>query len=169
MPILATASNSNFEPCPAGMQQAVCCDVIDKGVLETTYGPKHKVDIRWQTAEKMADGRPYLVQKRYTLSLNDKSTLRKDLESWRGRAFTEAELGGFDLEKLIGVNALLIIVHNKGSKGGTFANVNAIATTYKGSVKLNVTPDYVRVASRVTEPEPGEYAEPEDELTDVGF
>ena len=36
----------------------------------------------------------------YTLSLGERSNLRKMLESWRSRAFTPEELQGFDLEKV---------------------------------------------------------------------
>lgn len=154
MPIIAKGSSGKFEPCPAGVQQAVCCDVVDHGIQPTPWGDKWKVDIRWQTAETMADGQPYLVNKRYTLSLNEKATLRHDLESWRGKAFTESEVMGFDVEKLIGVNCLLNIVHKQGSKGGTFANVNSIMPLAKGMKAIQVHDDYVRVCERVTTPEP---------------
>ncbi|MDH5244837.1 MAG: hypothetical protein OEW98_00185 [Betaproteobacteria bacterium] len=156
MPIIAKGSPRAFEPCPAGVQQAVCCDVVDLGLRETPYGEKHKVDIRWQTAELMPSGQPYLVNKRYTLSLNEKATLRHDLEAWRGKAFTDAEIEGFDLERLIGVNALLNIVHGTGSKGGVFANVASIMPLAKKMTAVKVADDYVRVQDRTTTPEPTE-------------
>lgn len=159
MPIIAKGSSSKFEPCPAGVQQAVCCDVVDLGTIETAFGPKWKIDIRWQTAETMADGKPYLVAKRYTLSLHEKANLRHDLEAWRGKAFTAAEVEGFDVEKLIGVNGLLNVVHKQGSKGGTFANVASIMPLAKGMKPIFITEDYVRVSERTTTPEPGESVE----------
>jgi hypothetical protein len=145
------------------MQQAVCCDVVDKGVMDTGFGPKHKIDVRWQAEEKMPSGKPYLIVKRYTLSLNEKATLRKDLESWRGKAFTQDELEGFDVEKLIGANALLNIVHNVGKKGGTFANVAAVAPLVKGMAKIAVSADYVRVKDQTTEPEPSQTENTDDD------
>ena len=45
-------------------------------------------------------GRRFDVARVYTLCLHERAALRKDLESWRGRKFTEQELDGFDLEKL---------------------------------------------------------------------
>lgn len=156
MPIIAKGSSTKFEPCPAGVQHAVCCDVVDLGQLDTPWGAKWKIDICWQTAETMEDGRPYLVKKRYTLSLNEKANLRHDLEAWRGRAFTEAELEGFDIEALIGANCQLNVVHKAGSKGGTFANVVSIMPLAKKTQKIDVTPDYIRVCERDTEPEPDE-------------
>lgn len=162
MPIIAKGNSGKFEPCPAGMQQAVCCDVVDLGLLETQWGQKHKIDIVWQSDEKMADGRPFLVKKRYTLSLNERANLRHDLESWRNKPFTEAEAEGFDVERLIGANALLNVVHKTGSKGGVFANVMNVTPIMKGMPKLTPTEDYVRVCDRDTTPEPGEQHEPAD-------
>lgn len=151
MAIMATAgSGTVFKPAPAGLHQAVCCDVVDMGVLEVTYAGKtkrqHKVRVVWQIDEDMDDGKPFIVQKRYTLSLHEKSNLRKELESWRGRLFTDDELAGFDLEKLLSANAQLNIQHVQ--KGGeTYANVVSIVPLGKGMQKLEVR-DYVRVKDR---------------------
>ena len=86
MAIIATAGDSKtYTPAPAGSHQAVCVDVIDKGILEVTYAGKtkkqHKVSLAWQIEELRDDGKRFLVYKRYTLSLNEKATLRHDLES----------------------------------------------------------------------------------------
>jgi len=164
VPIIAKGSSKQFEPCPEGVHQAVCCDVIDLGEIETMYGPKWKIDIRWQVSETMADGQPYLVNKRYTKSLNEKATLRHDLEAWRGRAFTEAELAGFDIEVLIGVNCLLNVQHKQGSKGGTFANVVSIMPITKGMTKLKVADDYIRHQDRNTTPEPEQTRDDDDAI-----
>jgi hypothetical protein len=40
---------------------------------------------------------PYVVSKTYTLSMHEKATLRRDLESWRGQGFTEKEAEAFIL------------------------------------------------------------------------
>lgn len=163
MPIIAKGNSGKFEPCPPGMQQAVCCDVVDLGLMETQWGQKHKIDIVWQSDEKMKDGRPYLVKKRYTLSLNERANLRHDLESWRHKPFTENEAQGFDVERLIGVNALLNVVHKAGSKGSVvFANVMNVTPVMKGMPTLTVSPEYVRVCNRDTEPEPDEQRPPDD-------
>lgn len=150
MPIIAKASGSNFIPAPAGQHSAVCVDVVDMGLLEVTYNGKtktqHKIRIVWQIEEVMEDRRPFIVQKRYTLSLHEKSALRKDLESWRGRGFTPAELEGFDVETIIGVPCLLNVIHAV-KDGSTYANVSAIMKLPKGMNAL--TPrDYVRVCDR---------------------
>ena len=68
------------------------------------------------------NGRPFTVRRRYNMSLHKKATLRRDLESMMGRAFTDSELKGFDLESLIGLPCLLNVVH-KTRDGVTYSNV----------------------------------------------
>jgi hypothetical protein len=152
MAIIAKAGGDgqSFAPAPAGVHQAVCVDVVDLGLLDVTWqGVKktqHKVNIAWQIAEDRDDGKPYLVFKRYTLSLHEKAGLRKDLESWRGKKFTRDEEMGFDIERLIGVNCLLNITHNE-VKEKTYANVVSIMPLAKGMATISVR-DYVRKMDR---------------------
>lgn len=152
MAIYASAgSGGDYTPAPAGVHQAVCCDVVDLGIIETEWqGQKkraHKVRVVWQIDAAMSDGRPYTVSSRYTLSLHEKARLRADLQSWRGRAFTEAELQKFDLEMLIGAGCLLNVMH-EARNGKTYANVASIMPLPARTPKLPVSADYVRQQDR---------------------
>lgn len=151
MPIIAKSSGTDFIPAPAGTHSAVCVDVVDLGVLKVSFGGKdkmqHKIKLVWQIGEDMQNGKPFQVSKRYTLSLHEKAALRKDLEAWRGRAFNESELEGFDIEQLIGVPCMLGVIHAPGRDGGTFANVASLMKLMKGVVSL-VPHDYIRVCER---------------------
>jgi hypothetical protein len=152
MPIIAkvTGGGGDFVPAPAGAHAAVCCDVVDLGMLEVAYGGKkksqHKIRIVWQIAEVRNDNKPFTVNKRYTNSLHEKATLRKDLESWRGVSFTDAELQGFDLEVLLSVPCLLNVVQVK-KDGETYSNVTTIMRLPKGMEAPHIR-DYVRVQDR---------------------
>jgi uncharacterized Zn-binding protein involved in type VI secretion len=151
MPIYASAgSGGDFTPAPAGLSQAVCVDVVDMGLLKVTYAgvekTQHKVRLVWQLEDMMSDGKPFLVQKRYTLSLHEKANLRKDLESWRGRVFTPEELIKFDVETVIGANAQLNIQHTQ-KDGKTYANVVSIVPLGRGMQKIEGMA-YVRVQDR---------------------
>lgn len=153
MPIYATAkAGSSYPPAPAGAHAGVCVDVVDLGVLKVSWGGKekqqHKVRIVWQIDEDREDGKPFQVSKRYTLSLHEKAALRKDLESWRGRAFTPNELEGFDLETLMGVAVLLNLIHNTRD-GVTYANVASLMRLPK-TMQAPTPRDYVRVCDRET-------------------
>jgi hypothetical protein len=50
----------------------------------------------------MRDGRPFAMFKNYTLSWSEKANLRLDLQSWRGKPFTQEEMRRFDLETILG-------------------------------------------------------------------
>ena len=146
------SSGSDFEPAPEGNHSAVCCDVVDLGILPRTFEGRtsndHMVSITWQLPETDADGRPYLVFKRYKNSLHDRASLRKDLEAWRGKRFTAEELkDGFDLDRLIGVPALVNVQHND-SGDRTYANVTAITPLPKGLPPIKVNPEFVRKQDR---------------------
>ncbi len=152
MPIMAKESGGgSFIPAPAGAHTAVCCDVVDLGLLKVSFGGKekeqHKIRIVWQIGEDMESGKPFTVGRRYTLSLHEKAALRKDLESWRGRSFNKEELSGFDVECLIGVPCLLNVIQETRDNS-TYANVTSIMRLPKGMTALTVTSDYVRVCDR---------------------
>jgi len=148
MAIIAREPESKYTPCPEGLHPAVCCDVIDLGLIEGQYGQKHKVKIRFDVRPE--DGESYQMTKWYTLSLSEKANLRKDLETWRGRKFTAVELGGFDLEKLLGVNAQVQVVHAPGDDGKVYARVLSIIPASRHTPKLRIADDYVREQDRLT-------------------
>jgi len=149
---IVASDKGNFVPAPAGTHAAVCVDVEDLGQVKITYADntteKHMVYIHWQIDEINDEGYPFRVRKRYNLSLHDKASLRKDLEAWRGRAFTAEERKAFDLETLIGVPAMVSVVHNPGRTGGMFANVQAIMRLAKGMRAPDPDPAYVRICKR---------------------
>lgn len=143
-------SNGTYTPAPEGVHDAVCCDVADLGIVETTWQgetkSQHKVRIVWQLGTKMEDGRPYSIGRRYGLTLHEKSSLFKDLKTWFGKPPPD----NFDLEKLIGQNCQIVVVHNEREPGQVYANVQSVLKA--GKTKLKVDPDFVRFKDR--EPKP---------------
>lgn len=123
-----------FTPAPAGTHGAICTKVIDLGTHYSDVWKKdeHKVMLSWEldSDEKMADGRPFIISQRYTLSLHEKARLRGHLEAWRGRAFTDEELAGFDLKNVLG-KACMIGVNHKTDNGKTFANIASVSALPK--------------------------------------
>lgn len=154
-----------YENPPVGLHSAVCCDAIDLGLQDTPFGKKHKVALRWQIAEKKSDGKRFVVRKSYGASLDKRATLRKDLESWRGKAFTEAETEKFDLEVLLGKPCLLQLVEAPGSDGTVYVNVATVMPLAKGFDALNIDGDYQREKDRPAGgPAETNEAPPEDEV-----
>jgi hypothetical protein len=96
---------------------------------------KHKIQIQWELPGSMmeykGEQKPMMATKRYSLSVHEKASLRKDLESWYGKTFDDRELEakGFDVEKLLGRPALLNISH---SEDGKYANIKSVNPPMKG-------------------------------------
>lgn len=136
MPLTMPAKGQDFENPPEGSHIAVCYRVVDLGKQRSEYQGKvsfkHKILISWELPEAlMQDGRPFTIGKSYTYSSDPKSNLRKDLESWRGKAFEDYELGTFDIGKLISAGCMLGIAH-RDTERGTYANVTAILRLPRG-------------------------------------
>ena len=142
-------TGTHFEIIPEDTYTAICCEVIDLGLQENkTYDKvQPKVLIGWELPELQVeingDMKPRIFTKQYTNSLNDKATLRKDLVAWRGKQFTEEELKGFDVSKLLGVPCLLQIVHSK-SGDRTYANLGGITKLPKGMPQPTPLTDKIR-------------------------
>lgn len=155
MAIIVTGGSSEKYPLvPAGTYNAVCVDVVDEGEKESNFDGKKKMQRKcslwWQLDEDRPDvaGERFTVRKWYTASLNEKSNLTKDLIAWRGKPFTDEEREGFDLEKLIGVPAMITVVHKPSADGTTtYANVAGVASPPKGMPKLKAH-GYVRRKDR---------------------
>jgi hypothetical protein len=149
MSIIAKSNKKDFTPAPEGLHSAVCCDVVDLGLQQTRWGESHKVEIRWQLEDHdPRTEKPFMVVQRYTLSLHEKSRVRPMLEAWRGQKLKTEELEGFDLEKLIGVNCQVQVIHNIKDVGEVYARVQAVVPPAKGAPKPRIGRDYIRVADR---------------------
>lgn len=163
MSLVAKATSTGDRKLPsAGMHKAVCCDVHDLGFEETPWGTKEKVLFVWEIDEEHPDfDGPHRVNKKYTNSLHEKANLSQDLESWRGKSFSAEERRvGFDLEKCIGVPALVNIVHNE-TDSGSWANIRAIMPLPKDQEPLKISEGYVRMKDRDEADEQPEKKEPE--------
>lgn len=136
---------SDFTPAPEGMFPAVCVDVVDLGVVDSAFGKKHKLKIVWEIDQTMENGQRFTVQKWYTASMHEKSTLAKDLKAWRGRGFSPEELKGFDPERIVGAPCQLVIVHTE-KDGAVYANIQSILKA--GTSKLAPSGRYIRVKDR---------------------
>lgn len=137
----------DFEQPPVGSFAGRCVRVIDIGTQRGEYQgkatSKRQCIIGWELpSELMTEGelagKPFVVSKFYTASLNEKASLRKDLENWRGRAFTDQELGGFESKNIIGKLCMLSLTAN--DKGKT--RVTGVMAMPKGMVvKDQAVPD----------------------------
>jgi hypothetical protein len=135
MSIIAKAKGNI--PAPAGSHSAVCIKVIDLGMQDhPEYGANRKCYLEFELPDELMEdtGKPFAIGRRFTLSLSSKSALREVLENWRGRPFTATELQGFQLDKLVGIPALVTIQHRQNGEK-TYANLTSVAPLPKGMKK----------------------------------
>lgn len=144
----------NFERCPSGMHLARCYRIVDLGTQKSEYMGQtkylHKLMIGWEIHGsddagqplKMNDGRPFAIFKNYTLSWSEKANLRLDLQSWRGKPFTQEEMRRFDLNNILGVWCMLNVIEREGQNGKTYANINGV-TPVPAIIKQNGLPQGV--------------------------
>lgn len=149
--LILREEGTSYAPPPEGQFLAVCVDVVDLGEMRSEWqgkvSMKRKCRIVFELSEKREDGAAYRASRMFTASLSEKSNLRAFLQSWRGKPFTREELGGFDTEVLIGINAIVQIVHaERGDK--VYANIDTIMKPMKGMPLLKPTGEYVRVKDR---------------------
>ncbi len=112
--------NGDFEQPQEGNTVGICSWIIDLGTQAGSYEGKPtsaaKTLVAWELGQKMKNGKPFRVIKYYTQSLHENANLRKDLEAWRGRQFTEDEKKRFDPRNLLGKVALLLLMKDKKEK-----------------------------------------------------
>ena len=154
-----TATNSGSAPrelIPAGNYIARCYKMIHVGTVEEIImGEKkvlNRVRIGWELPEETrvfseAKGeQPLVIEGEYTLSMHEKSNLRKLLASWRGKDFTEKEAEAFDITKLLGVPCMLNIIHRPSKKDPTklYENISGVTALPK-SIKCpdQINPTFV--------------------------
>lgn len=140
-PIIATSTGSNYEPCPQGNHVGRCYQMIHLGTLNYQYKGEvltaNKVRITFElpnelhTFNEEKGPQPYSLSKEFTLSMHEKSNLRKMLEGWRGKAFSESEVKNFDITKLIGVPCMINVIHTE-KDGKTYAGISSISAMPKG-------------------------------------
>jgi len=133
MSLIAKKRGDDFQQVPAGTHPAICNAVIDLGLQDGPYGTKPQVLLRFEFPTELIEsgeykGEPMVMSAFYTNSLSDKANLRRDLEGWRGKTFTETELEGFDLKNVLGKPCTIGVYHNENGK----ARIQSISAAMKG-------------------------------------
>lgn len=137
---VSTKTETTKEIVPAGTHVARCYSMIHVGTQEFEWQGEvknnNKIRIAFELPNELRtfgeDEKPLVIDKEYNLSLHENSNMRKDLETWRGKAFSHDELQMFDVTNLIGVTCLLSVIHAETKAGKPYAKINAISKMTKG-------------------------------------
>lgn len=159
--------NGDFKRIPVGSHVARCYLLVDMGeqLSDGKYGQtvQHKIRLGWEVFGEDETGAPLTVEydgvqrqmtigKTYTLSLNEKAGLRKDLTSWRGRDFSPEELVGFDITNILNVYCMLNITTSE-KDGKTYTNISAITPLPSALKNSKPAPDHEVVTFNLDEPD----------------
>jgi hypothetical protein len=125
----ARDQGGKFTPHEEGQFAARCADTINLGQrIETFPGqPTRVVDKVAIVFVTDSEQETKEIAVEYTVSMNEKANLRKFLESWRGKSYTEPEAKkGVALHKLVGATALLSIEHHTSRTGRTYGKIVSV-------------------------------------------
>jgi len=134
-------ANSQSKLAPEGTHVAICYQIVDLGTSEQGGqfpGKKRKVQFLFELPNERTvfseekGEQPFYCRNVYTLSMHEKSTLRKDVQGWVGKTLSDAEAKKFNIFNLLGQACMVSIVHVEKA-GSTYANINSIVKLPKGT------------------------------------
>ena len=144
----------DFEPVTDMIQAGVLADIVDKGEVPNKFKPgtmQHKVRFDWIVAEEDTEGRNKRVFETFTLSLNEKATLRKRLKELgltdaKIAELKEAGSTDLDLDVYLGTKRMLVLSEEDASdnSGKKFVKVTATMPLKKGQTGPDIPKDFIR-------------------------
>lgn len=179
--IASDNGGGDFKKVPQGVHMGRCYSLIDLGtqLVKSQHGDKlmHKIRIAWElfgedeagnplTVDYEGKVMPMTISKSYTLSLSEKANLRKDLQAWRGRDFTEEEAKGFDITKLLGVYCMVNVTHSE-TNGKTYANVSGLTPIPSALKNAKPDPIHSNIIFNLDEPDWEVFATFHEKLQDA--
>ncbi len=138
-------AKKEFKKVAQGNHLAICNMVADIGEQLTEYegekSYKPQIIYRWEfpkqrmiwtpkDSDEEKEG-PMVLSRTYTLSMHEKSNLRKMMTGWMGE-FSDADAALFDFGSVLGKACLANIVHRKSQKGKTYANIASVGPLVEG-------------------------------------
>lgn len=148
MSLVVTAnSGKTFEKPDSGFIQGVLADVVDLGLVKTTFKGDEKealmVRFIWVLEKNGTDGKPLTVAQRFTASLHEKANLYKTVK----QILNSAPPTTFDLESMIGQSRTLLIAREKSADGQKdYANVMGIGPQNGNPVAIPA--DFIRAKNK---------------------
>ena len=150
--MIISDTQKDFKIAPAGLHMARLYSVIDLGHQSVEWSGEtkimHKVVLTFELHGddnegkplKTDDGKPLIVSKRYTVSLGDQATLRKDLESWANKKMSATDRINFDLKTLLNKFCMVNISHSEDGKYANISGISPIPSALKNAVPNGINP-----------------------------
>ena len=141
--------NENLEkrlpPLEAGTYPARCYAIVLSGTIHSQSFDKDVTYINFafeipsETIKVGGDITPRSIWARYTWpGTHEKAGLRKMLEQWRGKAFTDDDIRtGFPLSKILGAPCILNLTADATPSGDIYNHISSVSKLMKG-MKVDV-------------------------------
>lgn len=137
---LSAPERSAYENVTPGLYVARLVIILDRGLVQTSYGDKHFVYFGYEImstvhgeAYTKSDGAPMTVGENFNLSLGKGkgriSDLRNRLGQFEGRQLTDDDCNNIDLSTYLNRPAIISVVNNTTEQGNTFDNVASLTPT----------------------------------------
>jgi hypothetical protein len=189
-------SGVQIPPPSEGSHQGVLVDIHQLGEVKTEYRgevkmkrkiklvfalprlPKIPSEIDGEEVPEFWANKTRCVSKSFTESLDERSTLYKFLRGWLGARLTPEKIellktGKADMDKLLGMNAIVTVAHFVTKDGNTAAYADSAAPLMEGMESLPIPTDYTRIRDRTDTVQKPEDSEPEsgveEEVPDLKF
>jgi hypothetical protein len=150
--MIISDTQKDFKIAPAGLHMARLYSVIDLGHQSVEWSGEtkimHKVVLTFELHGddnngkplQTDDKKPLIVSKRYTVSLGDQATLRKDLESWANKKMSATDRINFDLKTLLNKFCMVNISHSEDGKYANISGISPIPSALKNAVPDGINP-----------------------------
>lgn len=151
-PFIVTAGSGEYNLPPSGNHYAWCYMVVHIGTIEEEFnGSKKEINkirlgFELPNAVDPETGKtpvfneeigpqPYVISKDYTMSLDARSNLSKDIQSWTNKTMTQEQRdAGIDISKFLGKPCMVSINHVEKKNGqGKYASISSISSIPAGT------------------------------------
>lgn len=122
-------------PVEAGVYMAVCIGFVDLGEQYSekfksySYKGMYIWELPGETIEIDGEQKPRQLSKEFTISASNKSNLRKFIETWNSKSYSDEEFMEFDVFEQVGKPCQLNVVLNETKE---YANVDNLMPIPKG-------------------------------------
>lgn len=134
-------------PVEAGVYMAVCIGFVDLGEQYSekfknySYKGMYIWEFPGETIEIDGEQKPRQLSKEFTISASNKSNLRKFIETWNSRSYSDEDFMEFDVFEQVGKPCQLNVVLNETKE---YANVDNLMPIPKGFPAPTTTTEHIK-------------------------
>lgn len=142
--IKAAQNDGASSIAPSGTHVARCYQIIHIGTIADSFQGEPRMVNKVRIVFELPDcltvfnqdkgEQPYSIGQDFTVSMHEKSGLRKFVQTWLGKSMTDREANDFDISTLLGRDCMLTVMHKESNQGKVFANIQGISSLMKGLV-----------------------------------